>query len=79
MNQDRQEKHQEICKCAVLCLLSHSVVSDSLHPMDCSPPGSSVHGDSPGKNIGVDLPCPLPGDFPDPGLEPRSPVLQSDS
>ena len=21
--------------------------------MDCSPPGSSVHGDSPGKNIGV--------------------------
>ena len=24
-------------------------------PMDCSPPGSSVHGDSPGKNIGVML------------------------
>ena len=23
---------------------SHSVVSDSLRPMDCSPPGSSVHG-----------------------------------
>ena len=23
---------------------SHSVVSDSLQPMDCSPPGSSVHG-----------------------------------
>ena len=22
-------------------------------PMDCSPPGSSVHGDSPGKNTGV--------------------------
>ena len=22
-------------------------------PMDCSPPGSSIHGDSPGKNIGV--------------------------
>ena len=22
-------------------------------PMDCGPPGSSVHGDSPGKNIGV--------------------------
>ena len=21
--------------------------------MDCSPPGSSVHGDSPGKNTGV--------------------------
>ena len=24
-------------------------------PVDCSPPGSSVHGDSPGKNTGVDL------------------------
>ena len=23
------------------------------NPMDCSPPGSSVHGDSPGKNIGA--------------------------
>ena len=22
-------------------------------PMDCSPPGSSVHGDPPGKNTGV--------------------------
>ena len=22
-------------------------------PMDCSPPGSFVHGDSPGKNTGV--------------------------
>ena len=30
-----------------------SVVSDSLRPHDCSPPGSSVHGDSPGKNTGV--------------------------
>ena len=23
------------------------------HPVDCGPPGSSVHGDSPGKNTGV--------------------------
>ena len=30
----------------VLCcaLLNHSVMSDSLQPHDCSPPGSSVHG-----------------------------------
>ena len=35
-----------------LCLVSLScpTVCD---PMDCSPPGSSVHGDSPGKNIGA--------------------------
>ena len=26
------------------CMLSRSVVSDSLRPMGCSPPGSSVHG-----------------------------------
>ena len=28
-----------VCVCS-----SHSVMSDSLHPMDCSPPGSSIHG-----------------------------------
>ena len=29
----------------VLCaVLSHSIVSDSLRPMDCSMPGASVHG-----------------------------------
>ena len=36
--------------CAVL---SRSVVSSSLHPMDCSLPGSSIHGDSSGKNTRV--------------------------
>ena len=35
----------------VLCC---SVMSDSLLPRDCNPPGSSVHGDSPGKTTGVD-------------------------
>ena len=33
-------------------------------PMGCSPPGSSVHGDSPGKNIGVDCHALLQGIFP---------------
>ena len=28
-------------------------MSDSCNPMDCSLPGPSVHGDSPGKNTGV--------------------------
>ena len=36
--------------CAVL---SRSVMSDSCDPRDCSPPGSSIHGASPGKNTGV--------------------------
>ena len=37
----------------VVVVLVTSVISSSLHPLNCSPPGSSVHGDSPGKNTGV--------------------------
>ena len=47
-------------------------------PLDCCPPGSSVHGDSPGKTT-RGLPCPPPEDFPNPRTEPRSPSLQVDS
>ena len=32
---------------------AHSVMSDSLRPHIMGPPGSSVHGDSPGQNTGV--------------------------
>ena len=35
--------------------------------------------DSPGKNTGVHLPSPPPGDLPNPGIKPRSPALQADS
>ena len=45
------------------------------NPMDCNPPSSSVHG----KNTGVGLPFPFPGDLPDPEIESRSPALQEDS
>ena len=41
--------------------------------MDCSLPGSSVHGDSPGKNIGVGCHALLQGIFPAQGLNPRLP------
>ena len=33
------------------------------NPLDCSPPGSSVHGDSPGRNAGVGCPVLLQGIF----------------
>ena len=46
--------------------------------MDCSPPGSSVHGDFPGKNTGLGCLAP-PGDLTNPEIEPRSPALQVDS
>ena len=39
-------------------------------PMDCSPPGSSVHGDSPGQNSGVGCHALLQGIFPTQGLNP---------
>ena len=41
--------------------MSHSVMS---YPMDYSLPGSSVHGDSPGKNTGVGYHALLQGIFP---------------
>ena len=43
--------------CSVLSLVAQSCLTLCDH-MDCSPPGSSVHGDSPGKNTGVG--CHLP-------------------
>ena len=39
-------------------------------PVDCSPPGSSVHGDSPGKNTGVGCHALLQGIFPTQGSNP---------
>ena len=42
-------------------------------PMDCSPPGSSVHGDSPGKNTGVGCHVLLQGIFPAQGWNPGLP------
>ena len=37
---------------AVVCLFAQ-LCPTLCEPMDCSPPGSSVHGDSSGKNTGV--------------------------
>ena len=54
-------------------VLSHSVVSDSLRTMDCSPPGSSAI-ESSGQENWSGLPFPSPGDLPDPGIEPGSPT-----
>ena len=38
--------------CAVLCLVAQ-LYSTLCDPMNCSPPGSSVYVDSPGKNTGA--------------------------
>ena len=64
----------------VLCaVLSLSVKYDSLWPhgqrslTGCSPWGFSR------QEYWSGLPCPSPGGLPNPGIEPRSPVLQADS
>ena len=50
-----------VCVCAKL-LQSCPTLCDSI--IDCGPPGSSVHGDSPGKNTGVGCHSLLQGIFP---------------
>ena len=65
-------------RCAVLCLVAQSCPT-LCNSMDCSPPGSSVHGDFPGKDNWSGWLCPPPGDLPDSGIKPRSPALQVDS
>jgi len=62
----------------VLCLVDQSCLA-LCDPVDCSPPGSSVHGDSPGKSTGVGCHTLPRGDLPNPGIKPRSPTLQVDS
>ena len=62
----------------MLCLVTQSCPT-LCDPMGCSLPGSSVHGDSPGKDTGVGCHALLWGGLPNPGIEHRSPALQADS
>ena len=56
----------------VLCLVTQSCPT-LCEPMDCILPGSSVHGDSPGKNTGVDCHAFLQEIFPTQGSNPGIP------
>ena len=58
--------------CAVLCLVTQSCPT-LCNPMNYSPTGSSVHGDSPGKNTGVGCHALLQGIFPTQGSNPGLP------
>ena len=55
--------------CAVLCLVTQSCPT-LCYPMDCSPPGFSVHGNSPGKNTRVGCHALLQAIFPTQGWNP---------
>ena len=58
----------------VLVAQSHPTLCDA---MDCSLPVSSVHGIFQ-QEYWSGLPLPSPGGLPNPGIKPRSPVLQAD-
>ena len=58
--------------CVLLCSVTQLCLT-LCNPMDCSLPGSSVHGDSPGKNNGVGCHAFLQGIFPNQGLNPGLP------
>ena len=60
------------------CSASHSVMSNSCTLLDCSPPGSSVHGIFQARILEW-VAFPSPVDLPDSGIEPRSLALQVDS
>ena len=58
---------------AYMCSVAQSCLT-LCNPVDCSPLGSSVHGDSPGKNIRVDCHALLQGIFPTQELNPGLPL-----
>ena len=61
--------------CAVLCLVAQSCPT-RCDLMDCNLPGSSVHGDFPGKNTGVSCHALLQGIFPIQGSNPGLPLCR---
>ena len=59
-------------------MCSLSCVRLFCNPMDCSPPGSSVHGISQARILELGTPFPTPENLPDLGIEPEflgSPAL----
>ena len=66
-------KYQTGCCCLVT--QSCPTLGD---PIYCGPPGSSAHGNSPGKSTGVGCHVP-PGDPPNSGIKSGSPTSQVDS
>ena len=59
--------HLWVCPLLCVCLVAQWCLT-LCDLMDYSQPGSYVHGDSPGKNTGVDLP--------NPRIKPRSPTFR---
>ena len=63
----------------ILIVLSHSVVSNSLRPRGLQPARLLCPLGFSRQEYSSGVPCPPPGDPPNPRIEPRSPTLQADS
>ena len=61
-----------------ICMLSRSVMSDSLQSHGLQPARLLCPWGCSRQESWSELPCPPPGDLPNPGIEPRSPTLQAD-
>ena len=69
--------YSEICT-QPNAVLRHSSRQSLCNPMDCSPPGSSVHGILQARILEW-ITMPSSRDLPNPGIEPRSLSLRADS
>ena len=63
----------------VCAVLSHSVMSDSLQLHRLQPARILCPWRFSREEYWGGLPCPPPGDLPNPGIKPKSPALQADS
>ena len=68
-----------VCVCGVCVCLVAQLCLTLCDPMDYSPPGYLCSWGVSRQEYCSGLPCPSPGELPDPGIEPRSPVFQEDS
>ena len=62
-----------------VCVLVAQLCPTPCDPLDCSSPGSSVHGIFPRQEYWNGLPFPSSEELPNPGTEPGYPALQADS
>ena len=73
-------KLDSLCVCVYVCVCMLATQSSLTicNSIECSLPGSSVHGNL-RQEYWSGFPFPSPGNPPDPGIEPRSPTHQADS
>ena len=66
-----------VCVCVCVKVLVDQLCLSLCNPVDCSPPGSSVHGILQARILEW-LPFPPPESLPNPGIKPGSHALQAD-